>query len=162
MGLDITAYSNLNPVGKHTDGWCENEEHVVAYAYNDFPKSFRGIPVLGERDRMLLGGCFEMTDETEKLAFCAGSYSGYNAWRDDLKQQFNPGVDPEAPFFELIWFADNEGVISSEASTDLLADFQKHADLYQPSRHEEFFRAKYACWTKAAELAATAGLIDFH
>jgi hypothetical protein len=48
VGLDITAYSNLKPVGKHTDeAWCENEDHIYAFAYDSFPLSFRGIPVLG-------------------------------------------------------------------------------------------------------------------
>ncbi len=172
MGLDITAYSHLKHVGKHTDGWCEDyDNHVQAFAYDCFPASFRGIPVLGTEQHggtgFLVGGCFEFTPETERHGFRAGSYSGYNAWRADLQEQFNPERDPESPFYELIWFADNEGAIGPEAARDLLADFEQHADAYAANRPggplaEKYELERYADWTKAFRLAAADGLVDFH
>lgn len=48
MGLDITAYSHLTPVGRHTENWCPDETHIRAYTYNTFTASFRGLPILGE------------------------------------------------------------------------------------------------------------------
>ena len=90
----------------------------------------------------------------------AGSYSGYSAWRDDLRRQFNPDTEPDKPFYELIWFADNEGTIGPEAAADLLADFLAHADAYTPAM--EYFRENYRDWTRAFELAADGGLVDFH
>lgn len=174
MGLDITAYSRLKHVGKHADGWCEeqyNDEtwervHVAAYAYDSFPQSFRGIPVIGTTasgaSTFLDGGCFAVTEETKTHAFRAGSYSGYGLWRDDLRLQFNPDTNPDLPFYELIWFADNEGCIGPDAAKDLLADFREHAAAYAPREHADYFRQKYEDWTTAFELAADGGLVDFH
>jgi len=166
MGLDITAYSHLSAVGRHTDGWCENDDHVQAFAYDSFPASFRGIEVLATEltrgDRFLVGGCFTSTPQTKTHAFQAGSYSSYNFWRADLQRQFNPEPSPDEPFYELIWFADNEGCIGELAAAELLADFRQHAAAYAPGEHEEYCREKYADWTRAFELAAAGGLVSFH
>lgn len=170
MGLDITAYSRLRYVGEHVKDpelnegepgpWCYYKGHVNAYAYEDFPQSFRGVPILRRDDGCVFGGCFEVTDETQEHRFRAGSYSGYNAWRADLQKQFNPSRDPDGPFYELIWFADNEGVIGPEAAADLLADYRLLGATYT-----SFYRdggEAWADWGKAFELAADGGLIDFH
>lgn len=169
MGLDIVAYSHLVSVGKHTDEWCEDEDHIQAYAYVDFPESFRGLPVLAERqavhtaDTFIDGGCYERTAETKAHSFRAGSYSGYGMWRDDLRRQFNPTTAPDQPFYELIWFADNEGTIGPDAARDLLAHFRQHTKQYQPPADWlTFYRERYQHWTCACELAAQSGLIDFH
>ncbi|HEU4540397.1 MAG TPA: hypothetical protein VFR23_04660 [Jiangellaceae bacterium] len=167
MGLDITAYSRLKHIGRHTEDWCEDyENHVMAFAYDDFPLSFRGIPVLGTTQHgavtFLDAGCFEITEETERHAFRAGSYSGYNRWRADLQRQFNHATEPDRPFYELIWFADNEGSIGPDAAKDLLADFREHAAAYDPGEYADYFREKYQDWTRACELAADSGLIRFH
>lgn len=166
MGLDITAYSNLRAVGKHTEGWCEDDDHVTAMAYDSFPASFRGITVLGTETHgsssFLIGGCYAHTEKTETHGFRAGSYSGYNAWRADLARQFNPETSPNEPFYELTWFADNEGSIGELAAAELLADFRQHAAEYRPGEYGDWFREKYADWTRAFELAADGGLVDFH
>lgn len=167
MGLDITAYSRLKPVGKHTEGWCGDESHVEAYAYDCFPASFRGIPILGTAagsggDTFMVGGCYTVTGDTKIHRFRAGAYSGYGAWRDDLCRQFNPDTKPDLPFYELIFFADNEGTIGPEAALDLLADFDLHVNLYDPPEHIDYFREKYADWHEACRLAADSGLICFH
>jgi hypothetical protein len=177
MGLDITAYSNLKSIGRHVEfgEWCEDDDHITAYAYDSFPRSFRGIEVLGEHDHLLHGGCFIETEATETIGFRAGSYGGYNAWRQDLADQFNPvecqieggrpsmtEPDPDKPFYELIWFADNEGSIGPEAAKDLLEDFQTHAAAYIRPDLYEWYPHVYANWTRAFELAADGGLVRFH
>lgn len=180
MGLDITAYSNLLPIGFHIkdvalnegepgglDDYCYYEDHVHAYAYDSFPQSFRGIQVLttrvvGSGETFIEGGCYERTDKTKTHAFPAGSYTGYNWWRADLQRQFNPDTKPDAPFYELIWFADNEGSIGPEAASDLLADFVEYADRYAPADHTDWATQKYRDWTRAFELAAVGGLVRFH
>jgi len=171
MGLDVTAYSRLKSVGQHTDDYCEDEDHVHAFTYDDFPASFAGIPVLGTTKHgdttFLEGGCYAVTDETTVHGFRAGSYSGYNHWRRWLSMQAL-GVMPEVvwnateeyadkPFFELIHFADNEGCIGELAAAELLADFRQHA-----FTGDEWELAKYQDWTRACELAADGGLIRFH
>lgn len=178
MGLDITAYSNLIHIGRHIkdpecnegepcglDDCCYQEDHIFACAYDSFPQSFRGIPTIGTMKSngphaFLLGGCYEETLKTVKHRFRAGSYGGYNAWRADLQHQFNPNRDPDMPFYELIWFSDCEGTIGPEACADLLADFQGHASRYQPQAH--WWINSYADWTRAFDLGADGGLVDFH
>ena len=185
MGLDITAYSHLKHIGRHEkdparnegepggmDDWCYYDNHVEAYAYDTFPASYRGLPTLWTADGLVHGGCYEITEQTETHGFRAGSYGGYNAWRQNLANQFNPAPrklddglryltepDPAKPFYELIWFADNEGCIGPEAAKDLLADFRKHASAYVP-----YFEQgdTYTDWTRAFELAANGGLVYFH
>jgi hypothetical protein len=87
------------------------------------------------------------------------------------KEEGYPGTvpgepDPDKPFYELIWFADNEGTIGPEAAADLLVDFREHAEAYADANRDvaksQFFREKYAEWTRACELAANGGLIVFH
>lgn len=179
MGLDITAYSHMKAIGKHEkdralnegepgglDDWCYYDDHVLAFAYNAFPDSFLGIPILGTKQTsgstFLVGGCYATTADTETVRFGAGSYSGYGWWRDDLRRQFNPDTDPDGPFYELIWFADNEGCIGEIAAANLLADFRAHAAAYSPEQHGAYAAEKYANWTHAFELAAAGGLVHFH
>lgn len=184
MGLDITAFSRLEIWPGHVPEvgeWCEVDEwedekrHIRAFAYDGFERSFRGLPILGRSaDGSMWGHCYRITDKTGQHAFQAGSYSGYNLWRADLAGQFNPAPrepisggmlqpDPGGPFYELIWFADNEGTIGPEAAADLLADFREHADRYALGETlTGYFSRKYEDWTRAFELAADGGLVHFH
>lgn len=184
MGLDITAYSKLRAVGQHVpDGqWCDEEDHVTAFAYDSFEASFRGLPILDRRaiggSSFIWGGCYEITDKTVAVDFGAGSYPGYSRWREDLARQFNPAPilwdklppgmgkpDPDLPFYELIWFADNEGTIGELAAADLLADFTANAASYAPKGYEwEIAQSveKYTDWAEAFRLAADGGLVRFH
>lgn len=144
MGLDITAYNHLTYVGHHRK-WADEDkhydEHHEAYAYDSFPHALLGVPNVQTKSgyggsTFLSGGCFQVTDKTKAHEFRAGSYSGYNAWRRDLAEQFNPygpgagtgglgdyiAPDPEKPFYELIWFADNAGTICELAAANLLPE----------------------------------------
>jgi hypothetical protein len=166
VGLDITSYSRLKRIGRHQEErvWCDDSTHVAAYAYTDFPASFAGLDIVGTEQHashaFLLGGCYEITPETVTFRFRAGSYSGYNAWRSDLASQFNPEWKPELPFFELIWFADNEGTIGPAAAAKLHREFVQHAPQYQPAMDNH--GCSYQDWLYAFKLAADGGLVDFH
>jgi len=181
MGLDVTAYSHLAPVETHTCGWCTLEDehgdlaHIKAFAYDCFPASFAGIPIVGKLSGEFLdGGCYTCTDKTQVYDFHAGSSSGYTLWRDNLAHQFNPWrdgdvhgePDPELPFYELIWFADNEGCIGPEAAFHLLDDFRVHRAVYVPctavGEGAGGRPLKYDDWLRAFELAADGGLVRFH
>jgi hypothetical protein len=155
MGLDIVAYSNLTPVGLHTDEWCEDEDHIAAYAYKEFPRSFRGIAILDEDPPFVRGGCYAKTGKTESMSFRAGSYGEYNRWRTELQNRFNIGPDEDRPFYELIWFVDNEGTIGPEAARDLLADFEAAGD------QSDEFGPNWTDFREACRLAADNGLIEF-
>lgn len=178
MSLRITAYSNLKPVGKHVDsGQCPEKDHVVAFCHQTFTQSFRGIPVLSiDHDNgytFLNGGCFEVTDQTQRFSFHAGTHGQpgtYSVWREHLAKQFNPYVlphrgiqdweepEPDLPFYELLWFANNEGSIGPEAAADLLVDYRQCKGVYKPMGGWDPFDD----WGRAFELAADNGLIHFH
>lgn len=184
MGLDITAYSKLERL---PDGYepTEGEEYdgsvVRAFAYSGFPHSFRGIPALGTKAlsgglEFIEGPWYRFTAETETLGFGAGRYVSYSQWRDALasfvghvsaRHYWTEGAE-DWPFFELISFSDNEGTIGPEAARDLLEDFRAWRDRYYAAYEAEsnvldgWYRQKYDDWTRACELAADGGLIDFH
>ncbi|HZN71411.1 MAG TPA: hypothetical protein VFC00_06980 [Micromonosporaceae bacterium] len=172
MGLDITAYSNARLVDRHVDfprEWCEDEDHCQVFAYDSFGHSYRG---LADADRFTtLGGegfiggrCYDISD-SRTHSFRAGSYSGYSWWRERLAGTFNPHRDADLPFYELIWFADNEGDIGPLAAADLLGDFHAGYEAWQAECEGDtydFHREVYNDWTKACELASDSGFIDFH
>lgn len=184
MGLDITAYSNLRYLGHHDvdegsehpyDPETYERLHVEAIACDAFPHALLGIPNQQTKTygttQFISAGCFELTEKTEQYRFRAGSYSGYGRWRQDLADRFNPYRDggppsPEGPFYELIWFADNEGTLGELAATNLLANFRQfeaeYRAAYLGTELGDFHVAKYADWMRACELAAVGGLIDFH
>lgn len=191
MGLDITAFSNLSYLGHHEvpedsehpyDPETFDRLHVEAITYDAFPHALLGVPNQQTKQygttMFIVAGCFEITEKTEQYRFRAGSYSGYNRWRQDLAAQFNPyrpgeGGDAygppnlEGPFYELIWFADNEGTIAEPAAINLLADFRQYEAEYRAAHVSgtydgDWFIEKYLDWTHACELAADGGLIDFH
>lgn len=179
MGLDITAYSNLRYVGFCPDrdeddhGYdpdTYDTTHVPAYAHDAFPHALMGIPNQRIKpvgtETLIEAGCFEVTEKTETHRFRAGSYGGYNRWRADLAAEFNPfrasgPPSPEGPFYELIWFADNEGTIGELAATKLLGNFRQFEVEYAAS-HDEYDVQRYRDWLRAFELAADGGLVNFH
>ena len=164
MGLDVIAFEHATPVRGHLDQ-TECDEHYVADA-DGFPQSFRGLED---------GRCYEFSGR--EFSFRAGSYSGYNEWRDALAQRALgvsavvvwAAVDSYAtrPFFELVNFADNQGSIGPLAAADLAADFRglrakvTSQPLDDPDE-EAWFRARYDSFAHAFDLAARGnGLVVF-
>lgn len=176
MGLDITYYRNLakldcvfdadgEPIDAGTRQPLEDAHRL--YLNPDFPKQADGI------DGMYSGEAVE--------GFRAGSYSGYNQWREQLAELAGyPATDHDSygrtrkrhdagawaaesgPFHELIHFSDCEGTIGPETSAKLakdFADFQQRADSFG----DDYWREKYAAWRKAFETAAREnGAVSFH
>lgn len=186
MGLYVTAYANARRTPSHNRNFetCDAAGHVWAFAYSGMEASYRGLAnadVLGvfENSEMYVGGaCYDVSD-SERHGFAAGSYTGYNAWREDLAKAFH-GVDPgtiwadatkyaDQPFYELITFADNEGCIGPDAARDLLADFEAGQGRWSDYWAARDVRSslltwnieRYEDWTQACRLAARDGLIRF-
>ena len=108
---------------------------------------------------------------SNSMGFRAGSYSGYNRWREELCQ-FALKVEPSevwnnlekyegAPFVELINFSDCEGVIGPVVSTKLAADFKLRWTDFS-AEADEWNASKYNDWMSAFELASDNGFVDFH
>lgn len=168
MGLDITAYSQLVPAKPGTD-----DDHLFPVRQSkDFPNSIEGLPI----------GDYEFEEENT-FDFMAGSYSGYNAWREQLaklagyppaysasrleEKRYQLRHDQGAwnatggPFWELINFSDCEGIIGPKHAAKLLKDFQEF-ETRAMEHSDSWFRKCYKEWQYAFGLAAQNGAVDFH
>lgn len=172
MGLDITAYRGVQLLEtvEDAEAWEDNYYMVdgkpeTTYFYHEY---LTDNPFADRAEGLTPGGVYTYQN---KFDFGAGSYSGYNLWREQLCEAVfgfkpeiiwkNPTPFINAPFYYLINFSDCDGIINSELSARLakdFADWQKTADAHS----DEWFRTKYADWRKAAEIAADNGFIKFH
>jgi hypothetical protein len=100
--------------------------------------------------------------------FHAGSYSGYNAWREQLANLIGTTcekmwADPKpGPFAELINFADHEGTLASTVSKKLFKDFKEWKDRAIKFNNDGWFYDRYLHWMKAFEIASDNGAVSFH
>lgn len=176
MGLDITAYRKIakidavfNAGGEPIDPATREaiDYDMMACINSDFP---------GRADEIEDRAVYSAKD---RFGFLAGSYGGYNGWREQLAklagypvgqyEKYGKMYDSHClacwngatgPFSELINFSDCEGVIGAAVAAKLakdFADFQSKAD-----ECDDFFTLKYAEWRKAFEMAADAGAVSFH
>lgn len=159
MGLDITAYRGLkkieNPefdeygyLKNYDTNWLPGES--MKWSESHWPG--RGYPIDYKTVYAWL----------DSFEFYAGSYSGYNRWRDHLYR-----FKGKEAFQELIHFADNEGVIGTEVSKKLRDDFLRfhdEAEIYFKSLSApiNYYFELYEEWEKAFEYAADSGAVDFH
>lgn len=177
MGLDITAYRGLTKAqpgeGVHPRYAEEADDD------NGWFRLYVESGFAGRADEIEDRAIYRAAD---RFDFPAGPYSGYSEWRDALAElagyptaphpsSYRLGqsshaasvwADPKpGPFMELIHFSDCEGVIGTAVSAKLAKDFvafQDKADAH-PNAH---FRAKYALWRKAFEMASDRGAVRFH
>ena len=161
MGLDIVAFEHARPVIPCDQDQDEHDNHIVAWVDENMERSLRGLEN---------GRCYEVAGAD--IGFRAGSYSGYNKWREALALRalglpaFTVWNDPsrfvELPFFELINFSDGQGTIGPEAASDLATDFsaQRARIAAQPladPEEEAWFMHVYDQFQEAFELAASGG-----
>lgn len=165
MGLDITWYREckLAPTAVQQDVDAP-DGMFRAYVNSHFPGREGQI-----KDRTVY--TYERSD-----GFRAGSYSGYNGWREQLavlagypaergsghSHDHSAGAWAVAsgPFWELINFADNEGIIGAEVSAKLAKDFETF--LPQATAIGGYFAELYGRWRNAFEQAQHNGCVDFH
>jgi hypothetical protein len=142
MGLDICAYSNIvkqpepevqKVVGKLLSS--EGEEVLEVFEVTD-------------RCHDLEEGVYLDTFDTVQHHFRAGSYSGYNQFRNLLSKALL-GVEASAvwedptsfegrPGYEMIDFSDCEGTISSSVADKLHQDLVENRDVFKAHLIEVF------------------------
>lgn len=161
MGLDVTAYETVGP--RVEVGEDEDFEGIHIYNPDHFPGATRCE---------LARGRYESRGTV--FGFRAGSYSGYNRWREQLASLV--GTSPEAlwanhtegPFAELINFSDCEGALHGAVARKLRDDFiawQERAEAFNATLSATdlgWFIERYNDWRKAFELAADAGAVCLH
>lgn len=179
MGLDISYYSNVKLTDREVD---PDVDYPIFYTeYNSGFKYQLGS--------LKTNSVYLPTDDCERGSFCAGSYSGYNMWRNELAiiagykndkevwndTSFNPNnirlmklkkINNEEiiikPFYELINFSDCEGLIGSEISAKLYQDFVNFEDKVKKINKDPYFYSKYKDFKKAFRVASNNGLVHFH
>lgn len=160
MGLDITVYRGLRQAKQGVQ---------LSRNMDCFAPRGEGLD---------LDAVYEYADT---FGFRAGSYSGYNDWREQLAKLAGYPAAPHkdydgkivqrhaqgawdalaGPFWELINFADNEGTIGPVLAKKLARDFamfENDAD----ATGDAWFIARYADWKRAFEMASDGGAVEFH
>lgn len=119
-----------------------------------------------ERSPEFEAHCLYKADD-EAISFGAGSYGGYNKWRDQLAKLADYEsakvcwTNPKSgPFIELIDFSDYDGTIGTAISQKLSKDFSEFQQ--KANWHEdEYFLTKYNEWREAFEFASENGCVVF-
>ena len=161
MGLGIVAYSNLTPVTEDEAVQCNDEDLVPAQAHPDFERTTRGSAPY-----------YRITDTTVTWTWRAGSYSGYNGFRNMLASLAGvsitdvwklPNLYWEVPFFELLNFSDCEGTVGTEAAKDLLVDFIQHRPQFvaMVASDDPYWISLYDNWIHGLTLASENGVLYF-
>jgi hypothetical protein len=185
MGLDITAYRKMSKIDAVFDVDGEPIDPATRLPLEcEYCRPYINPEFPGRSDDIESKSVYSFEDS---MGFRAGSYGGYNAWREELAKmagykavpvdRYNTGniqmrhdysafEATEGPFWETINFSDAEGVIGSTVSAKLAKDFadwderaKKHGEsIDQPN----WFYEKYQEWRTAYEMAADGGAVQFH
>ena len=175
MGLDIIVYSKL----EHQRD--ERVEQVMESLFSPLGEEVIEITEGEENLRCsdMAIGKWHRTDDTKVTHFRAGSYSGYNQFRNLLAQAFH-GVDAEeiwsdensfegTPFYEMINFSDCDGVFGPTDSAKLYQDFEEGEDdfvdfvgeHFEDDDEAEIFLEVYREFKEGFELAADEGILIY-
>lgn len=177
MGLDITYYANLQKLDCVFDEDGEPIDPVTRKPLEDAVQLYVNPHFEGREIPIVDRGVY-IAEECD--GFRAGSYGGYNHWREGLaalagypltemddygtktfRHDAGAWAVDSGPFHELINFSDCEGVIGSVVAAKLakdFADFQEKANTHM----DEGWRDLYAEWRNAFEMAANGGAVSFH
>ena len=154
MGLDITAYKNIR-IRELT----KDEEGEYYFSNSGFKQS--NMPILENKEIQI-----EFDDVFD---FRAGSYGGYNSFRNQLCLASNnisadelwKSENENLKFYWLINFSDCEGYIGTDYCKILYDEFIK----YEKEVKEKLsidYHDKYDKFKEAFKLAFDNGLVNFH
>lgn len=180
MGLAITAYSYIKTIG-YSDEYDEDYEwHGVDDKYIHQERINPYFPHAVPRDTPPGYLQFLETGNTESYSFSAGSYGGYNMFREHLINIFfetevsgemfwdNIEEYKDKPLYELINFSDCEGIIYGPVCAKIHNDLINGTEQFTESlptgdgwTYESYVK-RYDHWTKAFALARNSGLVIFH
>ena len=170
MGLDITYVSKIRETVENEEesGFSTNYNECFDYQLGSLKKFAQ----------------YDTTSESETGHFRAGSYSGYNQWRNELAiiagydsaeqvwEDFDSNIrlvklkriEGEnaklKPFYEIINFSDAEGLIGPEICKKLYQDFIDFDD--KAKEKDSWIYEKYLKWKEAFKVASDDGLVAFH
>lgn len=154
MGLDITAYSNF----KITKVLTEDDEYEYYFCNSGF-----------EQSNMNIENKYVNIDFDEEFDFRAGSYGGYNHFRNSLCLASNNITaedlwnyeDKTLKFYWLINFSDCEGYIGTDYCIILYDEFVKYEKEVKEKLSIDYHN-KYDEFKEAFRLGANNGIVNFH
>lgn len=161
MGLDITAYSKIERV--------HDEDEAMIFVKRDIPEM--------DQAQDIEEGMYSPTSDSESHGFRAGSYSGYNHFRNMLCEIMhgvpaktlweNPDVFKDKEFYNIINFSDCEGYFGPEMSKKLHEDFVKHRDKFvnnvaDREPYEGYYTRVYDDFCLGFKIASKGGVLHFH
>lgn len=165
MGLDVSVYHNIKLMDNIIDEEDFDYDFKAFVIDDDWLDRIKNLEV----DRYYSG------DNVGHLISYA--YSTHNRFRELLlriigqeKLLLECGrvnwdkLEPkkELPFYELIWFADNEGVLDWEVSEKLFFDFKTYEEkALEYLSDNEWMRDSYLNWMEAFELGKDNGVVVF-
>lgn len=165
MGLDITAYRKLTAVRPRPAGDETGYDEGLIWLPPQHAAQFKG-----REAGIRLDHWYRDAGPDNVFGFRAGSYSGYNRWREWLAALAGHG-SPETvwrtpnapgPFVELINFSDCEGTIGPVVAAKLAKDFAEWGERAKANDAEGYNYIQYCEWRKAFEMAADHGAVAFH
>lgn len=151
MGLDVTAYKNIKIV--------EDEEPEYYFSNTGFPQS--NMNDLENKEIQI--------DFDEEFDFRAGSYGGYNKFRNELCISINKisaeelwaSKDETLKFYWLINFTNCDGYIGTSYCEILYDEFCKYEEEVK-EKLNEYWHQSYDNFKEAFRLASGDGLVSFH
>jgi hypothetical protein len=179
MGLDISVWANVQKVAPDVlDRIMEDPDGPREGIYNELGRDGIWIPEVENFPGRVAGLELGMAYLGEKVfSFRAGSYGGYNMWRNQLAQLagmksaqefWNLELEQQKkfPFWQLVNFSDCEGIIGPEVSAELaknFAEFDERAKVFDPDTGGwNSFYERYKEWKLVFETASEGGLVEFH
>ena len=142
MGLDICAYSNIMKQPE------PEVQKVVGKLLASLGEEILEVSEVTDRCHDLEEGVYLDTFDTVQHHFRAGSYSGYNGFRNRLSKALlgveasavweDPATFEGRPGYEMIDFSDCEGVISSSVADKLRQDLIENRDVFKEHLTEVF------------------------
>jgi hypothetical protein len=161
MGLDISAFSKIEKVHD------EDEARIFIR---------RNIPEL-DQAQDIEEGMYSPASDSEEHGFRAGSYSGYNHFRNLLCEIMHgvpatdlwekPKVFEGKEFYNLINFSDCEGNFGPAISKKLHEDFLKNRDKFVngvegKEPYDGYYTRVYDDFCLGFEIASKGGILEFH
>jgi hypothetical protein len=162
MGLDIAAGRRAKMLP-----FADPDTYDYTRALNLYP--YPNHPPFADHSDGLPQGIYEVA---ARISFRAGSYSGYNRWREalaELVHSTTPEVIWKAPdeyrgsaFYEIIHFSDCEGCIGPKTSRKLAADFAEYEERAREAWGADSYEfGVYQDFRRAFTIAADEGAVEF-
>jgi len=172
MGLDITYYSKverLRPITPNESidyDRLDREDWIHLYNLPAFADRADDLGTPIAHGDTVSYGIFRAHDPKR---FRAGSYGGYNRWREHLSRLAldaeprtvwdNVDEHEGKPCFEIIHFADNEGTLGPRVCAKLAEDFE--AIRPKAAEQDEWFLQVFDHFLEAFRAARDGGAVDF-